>query len=215
MNAPPSYSHRWIHAWNKPSFRIQLAITIALLLCILYFIPIFFNYIQNREGKTLNDQVLDLIGPVDVSWITFTLIYTSLLSGLISLSHSPQRLLMSLQAYCILTFIRMLCISLTPLNEPAGIIVLKDPLVEILSYSGKVITKDLFFSGHVSTTFLLFLCVTNRWLKKVLLLATVLIAVLILIQHVHYTVDVVIAPLFGFIAYKTAMYLQRRITNKD
>ena len=208
MNGQHPYKQRWTHAWNQPIFRIQFAITIAFLLCMLFFIPYFFNYIQLRNGKQLNDPLLNLVGPVDVSWITFTFIYVSLLAALISLSYSPQRLLMMMQAYCIVTFLRLLSILVVSLNEPAGIIVLNDPLVAIIGYNGKVITKDLFFSGHVSTTFLLYLCVGNRQLKVMLLFATLIIACLILIQHVHYTIDVIVAPLFAFIAFRSATYLQ-------
>lgn len=210
MNSNPSYLQRWKIAFNIQRFRLHFIATLLFLTGILFFIPYCFNYIQNRNGVVLNDYLLDSVGPMDVSWITFTLIYACLLSALVSLSFFPERLLLMVQAYCVLTVLRVMSMLLIPLNEPAGIIILKDPVIDMIGYDGKIITKDLFFSGHVSTVFLLYLSVINRRLKTVLLIAMVLIAGLILVQHVHYTVDILAAPLFSFIAFRTASWIQQK-----
>lgn len=63
---------------------------------------------------------------------------------------------------------------------------------------GEILTKDLFFSGHTGTLFLLFLLVENKYLKTIFLAATILVGSAVLLQHVHYSVDVFVAP---FVAY--------------
>lgn len=68
--------------------------------------------------------------------------------------------------------------------------------------TGKFITKDLFFSGHTSIQFLIFLCFRNKIDKIVALAASVAVACLVLIQHVHYTVDVLAAFVFTYIIYR-------------
>ncbi len=193
----------WREALQRNSYRIQFLVTVAALLFIAVLIPQFFLYIQERGGYVLNDPVLNLLTPAqNFSVLIFTLIYSALITAIISFSIYPLVLLRAMQAYCLLTTLRVLSVLLIPLNDPPGIIVLNDPFVQILSYGGKAITKDLFFSGHVSTLFLLFLAAPKRWLKYFFLIITLIVATCILIQHVHYTIDVLAAPVFSWICYK-------------
>jgi hypothetical protein len=54
------------------------------------------------------------------------------------------------------------------------------------------LTKDLFFSGHVATTFLLWLYLRGRTrLAPVALGASLLVAASVLASHIHYAIDVV------------------------
>ena len=86
-------------------------------------------------------------------------------------------------------------------SAPEDIILLTDPVVDNIIGSSRTLTKDLFFSGHTSTAFLFFLMARNRTLRYILLVNCIAIAVLLLWQHVHYTIDVVVAPIFAFFAY--------------
>jgi len=190
----------WKVAWKKQSFIVQFLITFLLLIGIVITIPYFFDYVQHRDGKIINDPLLNLIGPVNLSPVTFTLIYSSLFISVVYLFFYPERLLLLMQGYCLLTIFRVICMWLVPLDNPPGLIVLQDPFTVMVGYGGTVITKDLFFSGHVSTMFLLFLCVHQTTLKKILLTCTILIACFILMQHVHYTIDVLAAPFFSWLA---------------
>ncbi len=54
------------------------------------------------------------------------------------------------------------------------------------------LTKDLFFSGHVSTTFLLLLYVwPHRRMRRWMLLGHALVVGSVFLSHLHYTIDVV------------------------
>ncbi len=54
------------------------------------------------------------------------------------------------------------------------------------------LTKDLFFSGHVATTFLLWLYLRGRpWLAAPALVATLAVTASVLLAHLHYAIDVV------------------------
>ena len=105
-----------------------------------------------------------------------------------------------LWSYVIMSISRLVVITAVPLNPPAGLLELKDPISNTF-YGMKVVTKDLFYSGHTSTVFLMFLCVKKRKDKITLLAATLLVGFLLLLQHVHYTIDVLAAPVFTFIIY--------------
>jgi hypothetical protein len=52
------------------------------------------------------------------------------------------------------------------------------------------LTKDLFFSGHVATTFLLWLYLRGTRLAPVALVASLVVAASVLLSHIHYAIDV-------------------------
>lgn len=198
-----SIFQRWRSALQVKSFRNKIIISGLLIGVCAYIAPILFQIIQQREGPTLNDYLLLLLPAFDLSVWIFTLLYILILLGVISLLQNPQYFLKALQAYIILTILRFITMLLVPLNPPLNIIELNDPLVQELLYQ-QSITKDLFFSGHTSILVLLALFVTNNRLKFTLFLGAMFVALMLLVQHAHYTVDIVLAPLFSWLAFTLA-----------
>jgi membrane-anchored protein YejM (alkaline phosphatase superfamily) len=119
-------------------------------------------------------------------------------------------LLLALQGYLVMVVIRTAAMYLLPLDPPPLLIPLKDPFVQYFG-SGEVPTKDLFFSGHTATLFLLFLTVHGRYVKSLFLLSTIGVAVCVVLQHVHYTIDVFSAPFFSYAAYRIVAVLRNKI----
>ena len=105
----------------------------------------------------------------------------------------------------------MMTITLFPLEPPAGLIGLVDPLSNFFYGHDKFITKDLFFSGHTSTMFLLYFCLVKPVDKRIALLVTVLVACLLLVQHVHYSVDILGGFVFGWFSW----WLGNRLTRSS
>ncbi len=112
----------------------------------------------------------------------------------------PEIFIVTLYTLILLSITRMLTITFLPLDPPAGLIPLKDPLSSLF-YGGPsvFVSKDLFFSGHTSGQFMIFLCLQGKKDKLIALIATILVAVLVLIQHVHYTIDVLAAFVFTYL----------------
>jgi hypothetical protein len=157
-------------------------------------LPPFFNLIQKRTGPVLNDWVLAAIVPAhNVSWAIFTVIWGIGFYALWRAIEKPTIYITYLWTFIFITILRVISISLIPLNPPNGLIVLTDPLTAIF-YGQSTITKDLFFSGHTSILFLAFLCLERKWDKIMALAGTFIVAILLLVQHVHYTIDILAAP---------------------
>ncbi|GAA4003436.1 hypothetical protein GCM10022408_13750 [Hymenobacter fastidiosus] len=208
--SPPD-SLPWPAAWAQPAFRRSLLLSIGLLLLLAARLPPFFAYLQARPGVVLADPLLAALPAHDVSLPTFILIYLSIGATLSYLLPRPRRLLHGLWAYLLLHLLRTLTLWLVPLDPPTGLLLLRDPLVDVFFYGGPApITKDLFFSGHTATLFLLALAVPPRGWRWSLLAATAAVGALVLVQHAHYTYDVLAAPFFAGLSYWLAGRLVRR-----
>jgi hypothetical protein len=193
----------WPSALKHSRFRLELLTTLALLAFSLFLLSRFLAYVEQRPGVVLPDPVLSIFTPTDVTWITFSVIYAGLALALIHLFSRPSQMLLAFQAYIMLIVLRIMVMALTPLDAPPGLIVLADPFVEFFVGHGSTLTKDLFFSGHTSTLFLLFLVARGRRWKMFFLMCAVVVAFCVLIQHVHYTIDVIIAPGASYCAYRS------------
>lgn len=192
----------------KPSgFRGRLLITLALLVGTLVLLGRFLTGIEQRSGVTFTDPVLVALPSADLTWLIFALIYGALILAIVYMVRHPARLLLALQSYILLAIIRMAAMFLLPLDPPAGMIPLVDPLVELFGSGGTTLSRDLFFSGHTSTLFLLALVIPNRKLSAIFLLCTVIVGCAVLVQHVHYSIDVLAAPFFTYACFTVARKL--------
>ena len=192
---------------------VQFFITLIVLIILLYFFPKFLAGVELREGVTLPDPFLAAFKAIDLTWLTFSLIYLSLIIALITFIPNPVTLMKALQCYSLMLLIRSLVMYVTPFNAPAGIILLNDPFVQFFG-SGRILTKDLFFSGHTATLFLLFLLSGNKVLKIIFLMSTFIVGIAVLLQHVHYSVDVIAAPFFAYGCFRFVILLFERL-NKN
>ncbi len=191
--------------------KTELIITVLFLAVILFVFPNFLAFVEGRQGVVLADPILELFKPIDLTWLTFGLIYISLIVAIFSFAAKPDILLLALQSYSLLVIFRMMVMYSAPLDAPERMILLNDPLVQFLG-SREVLTKDLFFSGHTATLFLLFLVSDKKRLKIIFLMSTVLVGIAVLLQHVHYTIDVLAAPFFAYSSYKIVTIINERIT---
>lgn len=191
----------WKDFFSSHRNRIEFIISILLLAVILFTLTNFLNFVESRNGFSFRDPILSSFEPTDLTWLTFTLIYGSLTVAIVHLISKPEKLLFTIQLYTLMVVVRIISMWLLPLNPPEKMILLNDPFVEFFG-TGKTLTKDLFFSGHTATLFILFLTADNRLFKGIFLLSTIIVAISVLIQHVHYSIDVFAAIFFTYACYQ-------------
>lgn len=191
---------QWQGAWQVPAFRRRTIAGLIIIIAILSSLPTFFQHIELRHGVQLSDLVLRQLAPHNVSLPLFIVIWAISAYYTYRAAQTPQLFLNFLWGYILVLIFRAITLTLIPLDPPSGLIPLVDPLSNFF-YGDKFVTKDLFFSGHTATVFLLCLNFRRPADRKVALIATVAVAVLLLIQHVHYTLDVLGGFLFAWIAY--------------
>ncbi len=204
-----SIAAAWKTAWGRPAFRMRSWVTFPFLAVMLATLATFLQWVEKRAGVVVPDPVLALFPASDLTWFIFGLIYGALITALAFLVREPDRLLLACQSYSLMVVFRIIAMFLLPLDPPAVTIPLRDPFVQLFG-SGSVLMKDLFFSGHTSTLFLLSLTAGTKIRKIVYLLCTIAVAVLIIIHHTHYAVDVYVAPFVAYTSYRIAVLLNTK-----
>ncbi len=192
----------WNNLWTKRYFKATFFVTIVIFFATIHYSCYFIAIWENREGIQLNDFILNKIPPKQLSPFIFFIIHSSLVITLLLNTAQPKQLLKALQAYALVLAFRTISIYLLPLEEPTGLIYLQDPITGFFLNSGVVVKKDLFFSGHISAICLFYYYTENKAWKTYLSIAIPVLAILILWQHVHYTIDIIAAPFFTYLGCK-------------
>lgn len=187
---------RKIRQFIRHDFEAVLT-AVTLVLC-LVFLSEFLSHIEKRPGVILDDPILKVLPSADFSEIISLLFYANLLVFL--LANKRRESMIYIRAISAVILVRSFAMFLVPLEPPLGLIPLRDPIVELLT--GHVLTNDLFFSGHTSETYLMLLANRARGTRLWFLFCTILMPVLLLFQHAHYSVDILAAFFFSYGCYK-------------
>lgn len=191
----------WKTYWSNKNNRTVFIFSFAIIAIVLFYFLRFLIFTENRKGIVFNDPILNLFPPVDLSVIIFSITYPIASFGVVVALQKPELFLKLIQVYTILILLRMLTLYSVALEPPIAIIPLRDALLESTFYTGRKNLKDLFFSGHVSILFVFAFVFTNKKLKILFAFAAIIVGVLVLIQHVHYSIDVIAAPVFAYLAF--------------
>ncbi|MFN8277079.1 MAG: phosphatase PAP2-related protein [Chitinophagales bacterium] len=193
----------WAQYLSTPRGKWLTAYSMLIALPVFYYEIHLLLLWDMRPGAVITDKVMHFFTPFNFSVPIFVLIYAVVFLGIYHLAQQPDYLLKGLQAYLLVRLLRCAAIYFMPLEPPADMILLRDPLAGFfLTDGGRVVTKDLFFSGHTSTIFIFYFAFHRSLLKQFTLLAGTLVPLMLVWQHVHYTADVLAAPVISYFAVK-------------
>lgn len=170
-----------------------------------WLITRFFVLQQARiqeVGIPFDDPLFKILPSYDVSVPIFSITYGSILLFLATNFRQIEKIAMFGFAAGLLQLFRILTLFLVPLDVPQDLVPLNDPFLNELIYPGDI-TADLFFSGHTATIFILYF-ITKRWWFLVLGIGLMF---LLMIQRVHYSIDVLTAIPFAFVC----VWIVRRV----
>lgn len=188
----------WQNAWSHVHFRWQFIITFILFWIVCLHNFHYLNIWEFRTGERLYDPLLQILPPRDFSAIIFFFTYSAIILTILTTLPYPGLFVKGLQTYALITLLRTTSIYLFPIEPPADMILLIDPIAAFFLYQQTVVTKDLFFSGHTATLMMMYLFAQNKLLKTYCLVALIVTPLLLLWQHVHYTIDVIAAPIVAY-----------------
>lgn len=195
----------WTALFSDRQERWLAILTVAVMALTLTSYTGFLASVEARSGVRFTDPLHGLIGPVDLTWVIFLILYGALILAIAVLLREPVVFFRALRAYTMLIGIRMICMWLLPLDPPESMIILNDPFVEMFTTGGSAtLTRDLFFSGHTSTLCLIGFVTPGKWYRAAFFSMAVIVGIAVIAQHVHYSVDVAVAPLAAFAAARLA-----------
>ena len=203
----PSLNDSWKVTWQSRYKRWQIISGTVLMAAIIYTLPFFFAHIQKRKGAVLNDWLLARIPPHNVSVLIFALIWGMAILILIRTFKNASIYITYCWTLAFVCLVRFVTLSLVALDPPPGMVPLVDPISSLLYGNNLSITKDLFFSGHTTTMVLICLCLQKRRDKIIALIAAFAVACLLLVQHIHYTIDILASPVVVYPCYRLTRWL--------
>ena len=191
----------WKEASKDEAFKFYFALNFVISFG-LYFATIHWVKTNStRTGTVLDDPLYHLLAPRDFSLPIFILTYSPVVIFLVYIVQYPLLLHRAFNSFVAVFMIRAVFIHFVPLSPASGIIVLNDPITNALADESHVL-NDLFFSGHIGDLTTLFLLSRNKTLRRLIFTCACTVAFLLVWQRVHYTIDVIAAPLFAYISYQ-------------
>ena len=183
----------------------------AVLLLLISFVVNFYagEYATEKASTAVTDIVLNNIRVFDVGaiFVYGPVVLWAFVSALCFLE--PKRIPFVLKSIAVFVLIRSLFVTLTHLGA------FPDQLA--IDYTSDVIKKitfggDLFFSGHTGAPFLMALVFwDHRYLRAIFVITAVFFGAIVLMAHLHYSIDVLAA---FFITY-TIFHIAKTIFKKD
>ena len=178
---------------------------------------IFINFMTYHQGRVndsgipFTDFILNFLPRGDFSVYIFGLTYGSIGLFVISRLKSVNEISKFALAGGIMMLTRMATMTLVPLKEPVDIVSLNDPILYNILFNGEI-TADLFYSGHTAFIFLLYF-LSKRFIY---LIAGITIGLLVMMQRVHYSIDVAVAIPFAYlIVFLVNKIIKQPVVDKD
>jgi len=204
-----SLSSIWRTAWADPGLRRAWWGGLAVVLPLVGLLPVFFTMLGAKPGFTPPDPLLTVIPARNVAVQIFVVLYVAVAWGIAALVPTPRAFVRMLHAYGALLLLRMLTMVLVTFEPPPGIIPLVDPVTALFYPGSEPFLKDLFFSGHTATPLLFALAVGPGRGRMLLAACAAVVGALVIVQHVHYSMDVLAAPLFVWVAWRISAATMR------
>ncbi len=196
---------RYRESWLDRHFRFSAPVSIIAFIGALFVNFWAIHQATNNASNSVTDIILSNIPVFEVDgFFVYGTFFVVSVSIAMLLMH-PHRIPFALHAVTLFILIRSAFTLMTHLGPPE---------VAYLSDFGATITRsffgaDQFFSAHTGMPFLGALAFWNidKKLKWLYLLSSVFFAIIVLLGHIHYTIDVFSAFFITYGIYHIALWL--------
>ncbi len=186
--------------WRNEIYNHRHSIMLSLVFLVL---AVFFDFLAGRyvmkvPSVVAPDLILDHIPTISFISPFFVYGYVIIIAVLLlyPLFFKVNELHRVINQFSLLVMVRAAFTCFTHLQSPSDAASFTVPWI----IASITFQNDLFFSGHTAVTFLGFLLFRKEKIGYFFLVASILMAITVLLMHVHYTIDVLSA---FFITYGT------------
>ena len=195
----------FLHQEYKACLKDKQFIFATILSVLLLAISLVANYYagfyaSNHESNPVTDLVLSNIRVYNVEdvFVYGSIIFWTFIA-LLCIAR-PAKAPFTIKAVALFTLIRSVFVMLTHIGPFPTQIILDSNLISKFTFGG-----DLFFSGHTGLPFLMALIFWhNKTLRYVFMATSLLFAVVVLMAHLHYSIDVLGAFFITYSIYRLA-----------
>ncbi len=194
--------------FSDKSFIISFISGAVLLATSLVIQSLASNYTEKRASASVTDIVLSNIPVYDVdgifAWGAVILLVLGIVVSMSRINYMP----FAMKSVALFTLIRSIFVSLTHISPFPSSVLMAPEFFKHTLFDGVFKGYDLFFSGHTGMPFLLALIFwEHKKLRYIFLGFSATFAVVVLLGHLHYSIDVLAAYFITFTIFQMCKYL--------
>ena len=186
---------------EKEIYQTRGKIFFSILFFVIAYVSIIISgdYVDKIKAVSVPDLILSHLPVVNLTFIfLYGLPIVLTVFILYSFIYQPRKFYYSIAMLSFFLCVRSIFLVLTHLGAPAGAISV--PATGIFTLT--TFSNDLFFSGHAGIPFLGFLIYDNKKIKYFMLASSIILAITVLLMHVHYSIDVAASYFITYGVYK-------------
>lgn len=198
-------AHRYRASWAARQYKLSLPLSLALFVTAVAANTMAGFYATERASNSVTDIILSNIPVFDVDYI-FVFGGIAVIAFVVALLFAhPRRMPFVLCALGLFYITRAVFVTLTHLGPY--------PEHAVIDFQSKIILAlwgggDEFFSGHTGAPFMLALVFwREKWLRYTFLAISLAFAAIVLLGHLHYSIDVLSAFFITYAIYHLALYM--------
>lgn len=181
---------------------------LAISLIVQFFVS---GYVARSSSESVTDIVLSNTRVYDVGgifvWGSVILVIIGFFIALARINYVP----FAIKSIALFTLIRAIFVSLTHISPFPTHALIESPFFNKEVFNGIFTGNDLFFSGHTGIPFLLALaCWNNKKLRFLFLGFSALFAIVVLLGHLHYSIDVLSAFFITYAIFDICKFLFKK-----
>ena len=207
-----SFINKYKIAFSDNHLFISIPQSIIMLIVVMYINYHIGLYAFSVSSNPVTDIILSNFDRVDVTNIFTFGILIFMLFTIIYGIYYPEKVPFIIKSIALFIIIRAFFVSLTHIGPFLGQDAILSGALSNLVVGKLSFGADLFFSGHTGVPFLMALIF---WKEKILrylfLFSSIAFGIIVLIGHIHYTIDVVSA----FFITPTIYIMSKYIFKKD
>lgn len=164
----------------------------------------FLAWNETREGIYFDDPVFHWYKAKDYSWTIMLSLYAAILFFILYFRKHPLVLTRLVLAYALAVAFRMITLYFLPFYADEDAVKLFDPILNNFVYPNNYVARDLFYSGHAALMLLMMWNMPKGKMRIIYLMLTIVISLFLVLQKVHFSIDILAAPIFSLMALSVA-----------